>query len=55
MTVLVTGAAGFIGSQVTRQLVASGDAVTGLVLRGENFARISDVARVIQFPHIGQG
>ena len=47
MKLLVTGAAGFIGSQVTRQLVASGDVVTGLVLRGENLARISDVGRSV--------
>jgi len=43
MKLLVTGAAGFIGSQVTRQLVAGGDAVTALVLKGENLARISGI------------
>jgi nucleoside-diphosphate-sugar epimerase len=47
MKLLVTGAAGFIGSQVTRQLVAGGDDVTGLVLSGENLARISDVGKSV--------
>jgi dihydroflavonol-4-reductase len=38
MTTLVTGATGFVGSHVTRQLVAAGDAVRVLVRRSSNLA-----------------
>jgi dihydroflavonol-4-reductase len=38
MTTLVTGATGFVGSHVARQLVAAGDAVRVLVRRSSNLA-----------------
>ncbi len=44
MKVLVTGAAGFIGSQVCRHLVARGDEVTALVLPGESRARLGSLS-----------
>lgn len=42
MKVLVTGAAGFVGSQVARQLLASGDEVVALLRPGESTARLTD-------------
>src|SRR5277367_5436672 len=38
MTTLVTGATGFVGGHVARQLVAAGDAVRVLVRRSSNLA-----------------
>src|ERR1700689_5367985 len=38
MTTLVTGATGFVGSHVARQLVAAGEAVRGLVRASSNLA-----------------
>lgn len=43
MKALLTGAGGFIGSQIARQLVASGDHVVAMVRPGESTARIDDV------------
>lgn len=43
MTTLVTGAAGFLGSHVTRQLVARGDAVRVLMRPSSNNRAISDL------------
>ncbi len=43
MKVLLTGAGGFIGSQVARQLVASGDQVVAMLRPGESTARLADV------------
>jgi nucleoside-diphosphate-sugar epimerase len=43
MRVLVTGATGFIGSHVTRRLVADGCEVTALVSPGADTTRIADV------------
>ena len=40
MTTLVTGAAGFVGSHVTRQLVSAGQSVRVLVRRGSNLAAL---------------
>jgi dTDP-6-deoxy-L-talose 4-dehydrogenase (NAD+) len=47
--VLVTGAAGFIGSQVARLLVARGDEVTALLRPGGSRERISDLGDRIRF------
>ena len=44
MRVLVTGAAGFIGSQVSRLLVARGDEVTAVVLPGEPRPRLDGLS-----------
>ena len=44
MTTLVTGAAGFLGSQVTRQLVARGDSVRVLVRPSSSNRAISDLS-----------
>ncbi len=44
MKVLVTGAAGFIGSQLSRLLLARGDEVTALLLPGEPRTRLADLA-----------
>src|SRR5437899_12029776 len=43
MRVLVTGATGFLGSHVTRALVARGADVTVLVRRGSDPWRVADV------------
>jgi nucleoside-diphosphate-sugar epimerase len=43
MKVLLTGAGGFIGSQVARQLVESGDHVVAMLRPGESTARLDDV------------
>src|SRR5205823_6272032 len=43
MRVLVTGATGFLGSHVTRALVARGADVTALVRRGSDPWRVADV------------
>src|SRR2546428_7758540 len=43
MRVLVTGASGFLGSHVTRALVARGADVTALVRRGSDPWRVADV------------
>jgi dihydroflavonol-4-reductase len=43
MTTLVTGATGFVGSHVARQLVAAGDAVRVLVRRSSNLAVLDGV------------
>ena len=40
MTTLVTGASGFVGSHVTRQLVSAGQSVRVLVRRGSNLAAL---------------
>jgi dihydroflavonol-4-reductase len=40
MTTLVTGASGFVGSHVARQLVAAGQSVRVLVRRGSNLAAL---------------
>jgi dihydroflavonol-4-reductase len=44
MTTLVTGATGFVGSHVARQLVAVGDAVRVLVRRSSNLAVLDGLA-----------
>ena len=44
MTTLVTGAAGFLGSHVTRQLVARGDSVRVLMRPSSNNRAISDLS-----------
>src|SRR5580658_7385856 len=44
MTTLVTGATGFVGSHVARQLVAAGDAVRVLVRRSSNLAVLEGLA-----------
>jgi dihydroflavonol-4-reductase len=44
MTTLVTGAAGFLGSHVTRQLVARGDTVRVLMRPSSNNRAISDLS-----------
>jgi nucleoside-diphosphate-sugar epimerase len=43
MRVLITGAAGFIGSHVTRQIVQEGHEVSGVILPGESTERLTDV------------
>ena len=43
MTTLVTGASGFLGSHVTRQLVARGDAVRVLLRASSNNRAIADL------------
>ena len=43
MRVLVTGAAGFIGSHVTRQIVQEGHEVSAIILPGESTGRLTDV------------
>ena len=43
MTTLVTGAAGFLGSHVTRQLVARGESVRVLMRPSSNNRAISDL------------
>ena len=43
MTTLVTGATGFVGSHVARQLVAAGDAVRVLVRRSSNLAVLENL------------
>ena len=48
MTVLVTGAAGFIGSRVVRSLLESNQEVAALVLPGDPRHRLADVAAKIQ-------
>lgn len=48
MTVLVTGANGFVGSQVVRQLVASDVEVAALIRPGSRRHRLKDVADKIQ-------
>lgn len=45
--VLLTGAAGFIGSHLTRQLIADGHAVTAILRPGEDCRRIADVLPAI--------
>lgn len=44
MRVLLTGASGFIGSQVTRALLAAGCEVAALVMPGDTLWRLRDVA-----------
>ena len=44
MTTLVTGATGFVGSHVARQLVAAGDNVRVLVRRSSNLAVLEGLA-----------
>jgi nucleoside-diphosphate-sugar epimerase len=43
MRVLVTGAAGFIGSHVTRRVVHEGHEVSAVILPGESTERLTDV------------
>jgi nucleoside-diphosphate-sugar epimerase len=43
MRVLVTGASGFIGSHVTRQIVQEGHEVSAIILPGESTGRLTDV------------
>lgn len=43
MTTLVTGAAGFLGSHVTRQLVAAGETVRVLVRASSSNRAIADL------------
>lgn len=49
MTVLVTGAAGFVGSQVVRQLVASGSDVAALVRPDSPRQRLRGLEGKVQF------
>ena len=49
MRVLVTGAAGFIGSHVTRILVSRGDEVIALERPGADKSRISDVVGQVEY------
>ena len=44
MTTLVTGATGFVGSHVARQLVAAGQTVRVLVRPGSNFRLLENLA-----------
>jgi nucleoside-diphosphate-sugar epimerase len=48
MRVLVTGCAGFIGSQVTRLLVEEGHTVYGVIQPGESCERIGDLLPQVQ-------
>jgi UDP-glucuronate decarboxylase len=48
VTVLVTGAAGFIGSRVVRSLLESNQEVAGLVMPGASLHRLADIADGIQ-------
>lgn len=43
-SVLVTGAAGFVGANLTRRLLADGHRVTGVVRQGGDMWRLEDVA-----------
>jgi nucleoside-diphosphate-sugar epimerase len=47
MRVLLTGAAGFIGSQVARQLVSEGDEVTAVLSPSGQTRRIDDIVHVL--------
>ena len=49
MRVLVTGAAGFVGSHVVRQLLASGAEVAAIVRQPDNPPRLEDVAEQVVF------
>lgn len=51
MTVLVTGAAGFIGMHVTAALLARGDAVIGIDSLNDYYASALKRARLDQFEH----
>jgi nucleoside-diphosphate-sugar epimerase len=49
MKILVTGAAGFVGSEVCRQLIASGHEVLAVVAPGEDRWRLDDLNGRVEF------
>jgi nucleoside-diphosphate-sugar epimerase len=55
MRVLVTGAAGFIGSHVTRQIVHEGHEVWGAILPGESTERLVDIQNQVSLRPVDLG
>ena len=48
MNILITGAAGFIGSNLTRRLLKEGHQVHLLIRKGSNLWRLKDILQDVQ-------